>query len=59
MTCHQLQNTFFREFAKIFRGTSHFRDIEMFCFREIMLPLKCVFRTIAVLEDLNLLFAGD
>ena len=42
MTCHLLQNIFFREFATFVRETSHFRDIEMFCFREIMLPLKYV-----------------
>ena len=59
MTCHLLQNIFFREFATFVRETSHFRDIEMFCFREIMLPLKYVIRTIAVSEDLNLLFSGD
>ena len=50
---------FFREFATFLRETSHFRDIEMFCFWEIMLPLKYVIRTIAVSEDLNLLFSGD
>ena len=44
---------------EIFRGTSHSLDIEMSCFREIMLPLKYVIRTIAVSEDLNLLFLGD
>ena len=59
MTCNLLQNIFFREFARFFRGMSQFQDIEMFCFREIMLPLKYVIRTIAVSEDLNLLFSGD
>ena len=49
---------FFREFARSFRETSHFWDIEMFCFREMMLPLKYVIRTIVVSEDLNLLFSG-
>ena len=59
MTCNLLKNIFFLEIARLFRGTSHFWDIEMFCFREIMLALKYVIRTIAVLEDLKLLFSGD
>ena len=59
MMYHFLKNIFFREFVRYFRETSHFRDIEMFYFREIMLPLKYVIRTIAVSEDLNLLFSGD
>ena len=42
----------FWEIARFFRETSHFWDIEMFCFREIMLPLKYAIRTIiAVSED--------
>ena len=48
----------FLKFARRFRETSQFWDIEMFCFREIMLPLKYVISTIAVSEDLNLLFSG-
>ena len=59
MTCHLSQNIFFREFARLFRETYHFRGIQMFCFREIMLPLKYVIQTIPVSEDLNLLFSGD
>ena len=59
MTRHFSQNIFFREFARLFRETSHFRGIQMFCFREIMLPLKYVIQTILVSEDLNLLFSGD
>ena len=54
-----VESIFFRGFARLFRETSHFRGIEMFFFREIMLPLKYVIRTIAVSEDLNLLFSGD
>ena len=48
---------FFRKFGRFFRETFHLRDIEMFCFREIMLPLKYAIWTIAVSEDLNLLFS--
>ena len=59
MTCRLLQNIFFREFARFFRETSHFRDIEIFCFREIMLPLKYAIQTIAFSKDWNLLFSGD
>ena len=59
MTCHLLQNIFFRKFARLFRETSHFRDIQIFCFRVTMLPLQYVIRTIAVSGDLNLLFSGD
>ena len=50
------ENIFFREFARFFRGTSHFRGIEMFCFQEIMLPVKYIIRAIVVSGDLNLLF---
>ena len=46
-----VENMFFREFVRFFRETPHFRDIEMFCFWEIMLPLKDVIRTVAVSED--------
>ena len=56
---HLLQIISFREFARFFRETSRFRDIGMFCFREIMLPLKYAIQTIAVSEDWNLLFSGD
>ena len=59
MTFHLLlQNMFSREFARFFRGTSHFRDIEMFCFWEIMLMLKYVLNLI-FLVDWDISFSGD
>ena len=50
----------FREFARFSGETSHFRDIELFCFRQVMLPLKkCAIPTNTISGDWSVLFSGD
>ena len=50
----------FREFARFSGETSHFQDIELFCFRQVMLPLKkCAIRTNTISGDWSVLFSGD
>ena len=51
MTRHLLENILSQEFARFFREASCFREIEMFCFQEIMLPLKYIIQTIAFSKD--------